>query len=98
VRVDELLDIAPADSGLDPDRPLRRGEIEDAVEIPEIQVQAAGAGDLSDHAETPAADRNGAAGRSDRFLQFGDRSRDDHAVDGHGIEAGHVVDGPGFAW
>jgi hypothetical protein len=53
VRIDEALDIAPADAGLHPDQALRRLERQHPVHRAQIEVQAAGARGVAAHAEMP---------------------------------------------
>jgi hypothetical protein len=70
VRIDEALDIAPADAGLHPDQALRRLERQHPVHRAQIEVQAAGARGVAAHAEMPAAKRNRQRRPRQRILQL----------------------------
>jgi hypothetical protein len=92
VRIDELLDVAPARAGLHADRALARRERQHAVHRAHVEVQAARAGGLAAHAEAAAADGHRSAGAAHRFLHLLDRGRRDDGHHAHGIELGDVVD------
>ena len=92
VGVERLLDLAPPRAGLDGDRPRGGIQRQDAIEPAHVDLERAGRGGLSPHAVAPAADGDGALVRAHRLDDLLHRRGCDHALQGHRVESGDVVD------
>jgi len=72
MRIDELLDIAPANSRLDADPALEREEREHPVHPAHVEMQAPRARGLAAHAEVTATHRDRTGRAEDRIADFVD--------------------------
>jgi hypothetical protein len=92
VRVEESLQVAPADTRFDANRALDRREREDAVHRPHVEVQASRTRRLAAHAEVAAADRDRELGLPQRLLHVFDRRRARDGEHRHRVQPRDVVD------